>query len=181
MTASTAPAVRPVAVKEQRVPRLRQAWLPGYRSQAGRLAARHRERAHLGAPGSWAGAIRGHTVPNIPSFLAAPRGGTHCSSPCDGSNAWRLRVPVAPCMQRVERHEPSWIMWVNDNGAHPPDSVVNQAANSSITLAAMTAQPSDSRDQTIEKSPSCLPSAGAATHSLGKVLRPHSSGGWSAC
>ena len=178
MTASTAPAVRPVAVKEQRVPRLRQAWLPGYRSQAGRLAARHRERAHLGAPGSWAGAIRGHTVPNIPSFLAAPRGGTHCSSPCDGSNAWRLRVPVAPCMQRVERHEPSWIMWVNDNGAHPPDSVVNQAANSSIDRSRYDCSIIGFfAIKRLRKAPSCLPSAGAATHSLGEVLRPHSSGG----
>jgi hypothetical protein len=46
MNASTATADRP----------LQQAWLPVSRIQAGRLAARPRERAHPGAPG-WAGAI----------------------------------------------------------------------------------------------------------------------------
>ena len=46
MTASTATADTP----------LQHAWLPGSHSQAGRLAAQSRERAHPGAPG-WVGAI----------------------------------------------------------------------------------------------------------------------------
>jgi hypothetical protein len=39
----------------------------------------------------WVGVIGDILVSSMPPSFAAPRGGTHCSSPCNGSNAWRLR------------------------------------------------------------------------------------------
>ena len=85
MTASAATTVRPVAIKEQRVPRLRQAWtVEGYSPAAtmkkgfGRRAAGSHEVWYSGRTRRSVGQ---QTVSSLPPFLAAPH----------ARLAWRLR------------------------------------------------------------------------------------------
>ena len=104
--------IRPIAVEErwvprQRVPRLQRAWLPGSRSQAGRLPARPRERAQPEAPGL-GGCNRRHTVRDwlvvlgaCPSFLFSLSVGHPCWFNC-GRRASVLLSARAPGAQ--DRH-----------------------------------------------------------------------------